>query len=94
MTDSAVYEKVTPKQISGMKHVLGFSENRVRGRKHRKYEPYRNYFNTGGRDVTDWEQLVAIGFAKKSRENWYHVSEAGRIFLEHVTGVRFLPESD
>lgn len=47
-----------------------------------------------GRDVEDWEQLVSIGFATKSRENWYHVSDDGRIFLEWVTGIKFLPESD
>lgn len=56
MANSAIYEKVTYKQIDDMKH--------------------------------------ALGFATKSRVNWYHVSEDGRIFLERVTGVKFLPESD
>ena len=94
MVNSAIYEKVTYKQIDDMKHALGFDKRKVRGTKHRRYEPYRNYFNTGERDVEDWEQLVAIGFATKSRENWYHVSDDGRIFLERVTGVEFLPESN
>lgn len=94
MVNSAIYEKVTYKQIDDMKHALGFNKRKVRGTKYRRYEPYRNYFNTGERDVKDWEQLVAIGFATKSRENFYHVSEDGRIFLEWVTGVKFLPESN
>lgn len=94
MVSSTIYEKVTYKQIDDMKHALGFDNRKVRGTKYRRYEPYRNYFNAGGRDVEDWEQLASIGFATKSRENWYHVSYDGRIFLERVTGVKFLPESD
>ena len=94
MVNSAIYEKITYKQIDDMKHALGFDKRKVRGTKHRRYEPYRNYFYTGECDVPDWEQLVSIGFATKSRENWYHVSDDGRIFLERVTGVKFLPESD
>lgn len=94
MVNSAVYDKVTYKQIDDMKHALGFDKRRVRGTKYRRYEPYRNYFNTGNCDIDDWEQLVTIGLATKSRENWYHVSDNGRIFLELVTGVKILPESD
>ena len=47
MVNSAIYEKVTYKQIDDMKHALGFDKRKVRGTKHRRYEPYRNYFNTG-----------------------------------------------
>lgn len=94
MVNSAIYERVTYKQIDDMKHALGFDKRKVRGTKNRRYEPYRNYFNAGGKDVEDWEHLVSVGLATKSRENWYHVSDDGRIFLELVTGVKFLPESD
>ena len=94
MVSSAVYEKVTYKQIDHMKHAIGFERGRVRGTKHRRYEPYRNYFNTGACDVEDWEQLVSIGFATKSRDNWFHVSDDGREFLSRVTGVKILPEGD
>ena len=93
MVSSAIYEKVTYKQIDDMKHAIGFERGRVRGTKHRRYEPYRNYFNTGGGDVEDWEQLVAIGFAEKGNDNWYSVSDDGREFLGRVTGVKILPES-
>lgn len=93
MVNSAIYEKVTYKQIDNMKHAIGFSNRRVRGTKHRRYEPYRNYFNTGECDVTDWEQLVDIGFADKGKDNWYSVSDDGREFLSMVTDVDILPES-
>lgn len=93
MVSSALYEKVTYKQIDDMKHAIGFERGRVRGTKHRRYEPYRNYFNTGECDREDWEQLVTIGLAIKSRDNWYHVSDDGREFLRRVTGVEILPES-
>lgn len=93
MVGSAIYEKVTYKQIDDMKHALGFNNRKVHGTKHRRYEPYRNYFNTGECDVKDWEQLVAIGFADKGKDNWYSVSGDGREFLSMVTGVNILPES-
>ncbi|MGF7012012.1 hypothetical protein M2146_002566 [Lachnospiraceae bacterium PF1-22] len=93
MINSTEYQNVTYKQISDMKHAIGFDSKKVRGTKHRKYEPYRNYYNTGERDVEDWEMLVKLGFANKSRENFYHVSNDGRIFLERVLGVKILPES-
>ena len=93
MVSSAIYEKVTYKQIDDMKHAIGFSSRRVHGTKHRRYEPYRNYFNTGECDREDWEQLVSIGFAEKGNDNWYSVSEDGREFLSMVTGVSILPES-
>lgn len=94
MVSSTLYEKVTYKQISDMKHAIGFDNRKVHGTKYRKYEPYRNYYNTGLRDVESWEQLVTIGLATKSRNNVYHVSDDGRMFLKFVTGVEILPESD
>lgn len=47
MVNSAIYEKVTYKQIDNMKHALGFDKRKVRGTKHRRYEPYRNYSMLG-----------------------------------------------
>lgn len=94
MVNSSVYEKVTYKQIDDMKHAIGFDNQKMRGTKHRKYEPYRNYFDAGPRDSEDWEQLVSIGLATKSGEHWYRVSDDGRLFLKRVTGVEILPESD
>ena len=39
MVNSAIYEKVTYKQIDDMKHAIGFDKRKVRGTKHRRYEP-------------------------------------------------------
>ena len=91
MINSTLYQNVTYKQISDMKHALGFDNRKIRGTKHRKYEPYRNYYNTGAEDINSWQQLVSIGFAEKVTENWYCVTEDGRCFLSLVTGVEILP---
>lgn len=93
MVSSTEYMKVTYKQIADMKHALGFENREVRGTKHRTYEPYRNRYDAGDRDIESWEHLVSIGFAAKRREHWYCVTDDGRIFLEWVTGVKILPES-
>ena len=94
MVNSAIYEKVTYKQIDDMKHALGFDNRKVMGTKHRTYEPYRNRFQAGGKDVEDWKVLVSLGFAVESQENWFSVTADGRLFLEYVTGIKFLEESD
>lgn len=94
MVNSTVYQNVTYKQISDMKHAIGFDNRKIRGTKHRKYEPYRNYYNTGPGDIDSWEQLVSIGFAEKGAENWYSVTDDGRYFLRLVTGVEILQESN
>ena len=94
MVKSTEYENITYKQISDMKHALGFDNRKVTGTKHRKYKPYRNYFNTGERDIDDWEKLVAIGFAERSSKNYYNVTEDGRMFLKIVTGIEIEKESN
>lgn len=94
MAKSVEYQNVTYKQISDMKHAIGFSNRKVRGTKHRKYEPYRNYFCAGERDRESWDTLVDIGLATKRGKSIYTVSADGRFFLEMVTGVAILPESD
>lgn len=99
MVKNQEYEKVTYRQISKMKHAIGFENRKVRGTKHRKFEPYRNYYCAGKADQEDWESLVKLGFAKKGREieehdsKYYFVTTDGRIFLEYVTGVEILGES-
>ena len=93
MVDSNVYENVTYKKIDDMKHAIGFDNRKVKGTKHRKYEPYRNYFCAGECDTQSWNHLVEMGFAEKYSDNYYAVSEDGRFFLELVTGVKILEES-
>ena len=46
MVDYNKYQHVTYNQIDMMKHTIGFDDRKVKGTKHRKYEPYRNYYNS------------------------------------------------
>ena len=92
--DKKCWQSVTYKQIELMKHAIGFSDRKVKGTKHRTYTPYRNFFNTGEKDVKDWEKLKKIGLADKWRQQSYYVTDEGRIFLGNVTGVKILEELD
>lgn len=92
MVSSTEYEKVTFKQIDDMKHALGFDNRKVTGTKHRKYEPYRNYFCAGGNDIDDWKILVGLGFSEEGKDNYFRVTADGRDFLERVMGIKFLEE--
>lgn len=90
-----VYENVTYKQISDMKHAIGFERGHIKGTKHRRYEPYRNYFDTGDYRPQHLEELVNIGFMFRDDDyNIYHVTKSGKKFLEIVTGVEILKEND
>lgn len=93
MVNSSEYMHVTYSQIEKMKHTIGFDNRMVTGTKHRKYVPYRNYYCSGGFDA-ELDDLVRLGFMAKHSERYYHVTEDGRIFLERVTGVKILPDSD
>lgn len=103
MVNSTVYENVTYKQISDMKHAIGFDKGKIRGIKHRTYEPYRNYYDAGNDNPEHLEKLVEIGFMSFKRNeysfgqhihNIYWVTDDGRLFLKLVTGVEILPEMD
>ena len=75
-----------------MLHIIRFDDRKVKGTKHRKYEPYRNYYNAGERDKAELDKLVEIGFMKKSSEDYYHVTDDGKTFIYYVTGVQILPD--
>lgn len=92
MINYGKYQQVTYNQIDMMKHTIGFDNRKIRGTKHRKYEPYRNYYNAGERDKAELDKLVEIGFMKKSNESYYHVTDDGKKFLYYVTGVHILPD--
>lgn len=103
MVSSKVYENVTYKQISDMKHAIGFEIGHIRGTKHRRYEPYRNYFDAGDYRPQHLEELVNIGLMSLEQQevplfsskvhNIYHVTDDGKEFLRFVTGVEILSES-
>lgn len=94
MVKSTEYMNVTYSQIDKMKHTVGFDIRKVTGTKHRKYIPYRNYYAAGDPDKPELDELVNLGFMEKSSERYYHVTADGRMFLELVTGIKILPESD
>lgn len=92
MIDYKKIQSVTFKQIGNMKHTIGFDNQKIKGTKHRRYEPYRNFFDAGADDIPDMEKLVEIGLMTKSREHLYHVNDDGKKFLQLVTGVEILPD--
>lgn len=98
MVNSSEYMHVTYAQISDMKHAIGFENGKITGRIHRKYIPYRNFFTAPG-EVLGWEDLCRLGFAvRRSLERYrgvcYSVTPDGFLFLERVTGVQIVPESN
>lgn len=85
---------VTLKQFENMAHCIGFQQDRVRGRKNRRYEAFRNYFTTSDNDP-EWDNLVEQGLAEKhpfpsgggTNPQAYHVTLAGMEYLSRITGV-------
>ena len=49
-------------------------------------------------DLEAWrsgqQEKMRMGFMAKHNEKYYHVTEDGRWFLERVTGVKIMEESD
>ncbi len=88
---------VSDRQISEMKHCIGFSEKKV---KNNKYLAWRNYFSTSNHD-SSWDNLVIQGLASKrdfklgrkergEDPQIYSVTKNGFKFLEEVTGLKFI----
>lgn len=75
--------------IDNMKHAIGFRGNKV---KRGKYEAYRNYYASNGKDA-DWEWLVKLGFARErepigNEYTYYYVTRPGLEYLEKLLEVR------
>lgn len=97
MLNSKDVADVTYSQISNMKHAVGFDMGKVRGTKHRKMEPYRNFYDAGERDIPGWDDLVRRGLAIKRSSGYYSVSKDGAEFIRLVTGVELVgqfPEAE
>lgn len=87
------YENITMYQFDLMKHAIGLDGTRKPERG--KYEAYRNYFCTRGKDE-NWEELVkcgVAGFNIQTPNIYYHVSDEGLRFMESVLGFK-IKESD
>lgn len=78
-----------------MKHCIGFSGDKVKGKKHRRYEAWRNYFTTGELQE-DWDNLVEQGLATRNdfkngcghNPKVYFVSQEGFDFLGELLSVK------
>ena len=81
-------DDVTLKQISNMKHCIGFKGSSV---KRRKYVAYRNYYTTPDNDK-GWDELVSLELAIKwpfgngcgKNPQCYCVSKKGIELLERL----------
>lgn len=86
---------VTLEQIDNMKHCIGYEVQRVKGRKYKKYEAFRNYYTTVD-NHPGWDKLCEQGLAIKrdfkmgggDNPQIYFVTEEGIKFLSEITGVK------
>lgn len=89
-------EQFTDKQLSEMKHCIGYAEHRVRGRKYRKYTAYRNRY-AAPCYLASWDDLVSRGFAKVERAPdsqypLYWLTKTGMDALGEVLGCAILED--
>lgn len=76
---------VTEHQANMMLHAIGADNKGYRSYLGGKYyHAYRNYFDAGGTDAEEWDDLVKKGYAEKRR--MYHVTDLGLDLLETLTG--------
>jgi len=76
---------VNDHQAEMMLHAIGADHRKARNYKGRLfYQAYRNYYDAGGNDVEQWDDLVSKGLADKN--GCYCVSPHGLTVLEHMTG--------
>lgn len=81
-------------QIRNMKHAIGFSKDKVKGTKHRRYEAYRNYYTTSGNHV-GWDNLCSQGLAEKEpfargcgdNPQMYSVTQEGLSLLGEIMSI-------
>ena len=91
---------LTEEQIDNMKHALGYRKDRIRGRKHLRYDAFRNYYSTGN-GCKDFEGLVDLSDKglMLSRQDGsmgylFHVSKQGIEYLSKLTGVKITETED
>lgn len=82
-------EEVSDYKAEMMLHALG-SDNRpyttYKGQK--TFHAYRNYYDAGGHDAEEWNDLVSKGYATKKANGMYHVTVKGIRVLEFLTQCR------
>lgn len=89
--------KVSMSQINKMKHCIGFTNDKVKGRKYRKYEYYRNYYTTD--DINEeLNDLVTQGLMNRkeykmgcgNNPTLYYMTDEGITFLSDITDVEII----
>lgn len=84
---------VSESQINKMKHAIGFQKDRIKGRKHLKYEAFRNHYVTreGCHGFDKLVDLVDKGLMTMRQDGSlgyiFHVSKDGFNYLSEITGV-------
>jgi hypothetical protein len=75
----------TDHQVEMMIHAIGADNKSPRAYNGRQiYHAYRNYYDAGGNEVQEWEDLVQKRYATKN--TFFHVSPDGLTLLELLTG--------
>lgn len=91
---------ISKEQLDDMKHAIGFRKDRIKGRKHLRYEAYRNYYATreGCDGFEGLINLVNKGLMISRQDGslgWiFHVPTEGFKFLSEVTGVKITQSED
>lgn len=80
-------DEINDKQADMMLHALGADYRPYRTYKgNRIYHAYRNFYDAGGSNVAEWDDLVSKGYAEKQ---WtYHVTVKGIHALEYLVQSR------
>lgn len=87
-TNEILYPGITEYHLKLMLHAIGLDdESPKRSRSGEYYYPYRNHYNAGSESKA-WEELIALGYARKSSDAMYHVTLSGLNMLSNMTGVK------
>ena len=82
-------------KIDKMCHAIGFEPTETR-KNQRVHEYYRNYFCAGEKDKETWNELVKLGYAKKTpstiiNDYYYYVTQQGIDFLSSIFKIKLQP---
>ena len=90
-------DKITiyTEQINILKHTIGFDKRKIKGRIHRKYEAYRNYFTCIKNRPNYWDNLVDLvnkGLMECNNNLNTIIVGEGACFYVSKKGFQFLEE--
>jgi len=92
--------KITTEQLGFMKHAIGFRNDKVKGRIHRRYNAFRNYFTTskGSSNLEKLTELSDLKLMRKRVDPWddegfvFHVTDFGFEYLQMILDVSITEE--